>query len=135
MYHIFCIHSSVEEHLGSFQLLAIINKAAINIVEHVSLLYFGTSFRYMPSSGIVGSSGRTINSFLRKCQIDFQSDFTSLQSYQQWRSVPLSPYPHQHLLLPEFLILDILKCSCPKERQRQKMKQRLKERPSRDCPT
>ena len=29
MYHIFCIHSSVERHLGSFQLLAIINKAAI----------------------------------------------------------------------------------------------------------
>ena len=28
MYDIFCIHSSVEEHLGSFQLLAIINKAA-----------------------------------------------------------------------------------------------------------
>jgi hypothetical protein len=34
MYHIFCIHSSVEGHLGSFQLLAIINKAAMNIVEH-----------------------------------------------------------------------------------------------------
>jgi len=29
MYHIFCTHSSVEGHLGSFQLLAIINKAAI----------------------------------------------------------------------------------------------------------
>ena len=27
MYHIFCIHSSVKEHMGSFQLLAIINKA------------------------------------------------------------------------------------------------------------
>jgi hypothetical protein len=27
MYHIFCIRSSVEGHLGSFQLLAIINKA------------------------------------------------------------------------------------------------------------
>jgi hypothetical protein len=27
MYHIFCIHSSVEGHLGCFQLLAIINKA------------------------------------------------------------------------------------------------------------
>jgi hypothetical protein len=38
MYHIFCIHSSVEGHLGSFQLLAIINKAAMNIVEHVSFL-------------------------------------------------------------------------------------------------
>jgi len=43
MYHIFCIHSSVEGHLGSFQLLAIINKAAMNIVEHVSLLYVGAS--------------------------------------------------------------------------------------------
>ena len=43
MYHIFCIHSSVEEHLGSFQLLAIINKAAMNIVEHVSFLPVGTN--------------------------------------------------------------------------------------------
>ena len=37
MYHIFCIHSSVEGHLGSFQLLAIINKAAMNVVDNVSL--------------------------------------------------------------------------------------------------
>ena len=36
MYHILCVHSSVERHLGSFQLPAIINKAAMNIVEHVS---------------------------------------------------------------------------------------------------
>jgi hypothetical protein len=35
MYHIFCIHSSVERHLGSFQLLAIINKVAMNIMEHM----------------------------------------------------------------------------------------------------
>jgi hypothetical protein len=28
-----------------------------------------------------------------------------LQSCQQWRSVPLSPHPRQHLLSPEFLIL------------------------------
>jgi hypothetical protein len=48
MYHIFCIHSSVEGPLDSFQLLAIINKAAMNIVEHVSLLYVGASFGYMP---------------------------------------------------------------------------------------
>jgi hypothetical protein len=38
MYHIFCIYSSVEGHLGSFPLLAIINKAAMNIVEHVFFL-------------------------------------------------------------------------------------------------
>ena len=37
MYYIFYIHSSVEGHLGSFQLPVIINKAAMNIVEHVSL--------------------------------------------------------------------------------------------------
>ena len=41
MYHICCIHSSVEGHLGSLQLLAIINKAAMNIVENVFLLPVG----------------------------------------------------------------------------------------------
>jgi hypothetical protein len=31
-----------------------------------------------------------------------------LQSHQQWRSVPPSPHPRQHVLSPEFLILAIL---------------------------
>ena len=35
MNHIFCSYSSVVGHLGCFQLLAITNKAAMNIVEHV----------------------------------------------------------------------------------------------------
>ena len=48
MYHIFCIHSSVEGHLGSLHLRAIINKAAMNIVEHVFLLPDGASSEYMP---------------------------------------------------------------------------------------
>jgi hypothetical protein len=108
MYHIFCIHSSVEGHLGSFQLLAIINKAAMNIVEHVSLLPGGTSSGYMPRRGIAGSSGRTMSNFLRNHQTVFHRGCTSLQSHQQWRSVPLSPHPCQHLLSPEFLILAIL---------------------------
>ncbi|SFW04281.1 Protein of uncharacterised function (DUF3704) [Chlamydia abortus] len=100
MYHIFCIHSSVEGHLGSFQLLAIINKAAMNIVEHVSFLPVGASSGYMPRRGIAGSSGSTMSNFLRNRQTDFQSGCTSLQSHQQWRSVPLSPHPpkvpHSH---------------------------------------
>ena len=108
MYHIFCIHSSVEGNLGSFQLLAIINKAAMNIVEHVSLLPVGTSSGYMPRRGIAGSSGSTMSNFLRNRQTDFQSGCTSLKSHQQWRSVPLSPHPCQHLLSPEFLVLAIL---------------------------
>jgi hypothetical protein len=41
---------------------------------------------------------------LRKCQTDFQSGCTSLQSHQQWRSVPVPPHPLQHLLSLEFLI-------------------------------
>jgi hypothetical protein len=108
MYYIFCIHFSVEGHLGSFQLLVIINKAAMNIVEHVSLLHFGASSGYMPRSGIAGSSGSTMSNFLRNGQTDFHGGCTSLQSHQQWRSGPLSPYPRQHLLSPEFLILAIL---------------------------
>jgi hypothetical protein len=108
MYHIFCIHSSVEGHLGSFQLLAIINTAAMNIVEHVSFLPVGTSSGYMPRSGIEGSSGSTMSNFLRNYQTHFRSGCTSLQSHQQWRSVPLSTHSHQHLLSPEFLILAIL---------------------------
>ena len=106
--YIFCIHSSVQRHLGSFQLLAIINKAAMNMVEHVSLLYVEASLGYMPRSGIAGSSGSTISNFLRNYQTDFQSGFTSLQPHQQWRSVPLSPHSHKHLLSSEFLILAIL---------------------------
>ena len=108
MYQIFCINSSVEGHLGSFQLLAIINKADMNIVEHVPLLHSGESSGYMPRSGIVGSFGSTMPSFLRNLQTDFQSGCASLQSHQQWRSIPLSPHPRQHLLFPEFLILAIL---------------------------
>jgi hypothetical protein len=106
VYHIFYIHSSDEGHLGSFQILAIINKADKNIVEHVPLLHVGASSGYMPRSGITGSSGSTKYNFLRNHQTDFQSDCTSYQSHQQWRRV-LSPHPQQHSLSPEFLILAI----------------------------
>jgi hypothetical protein len=107
MNHIFHIHSLVEGHLGSFHFLfitnnephflyalfgggtlgyfhflAIKNKAAMNIVERVPLGYGGASFGYRPKSGIAGSSLITISNNLRNCQIDFQSDCTSLQSYQ-----------------------------------------------------
>jgi len=108
MYHIFCIHSSVEEHLGSFQLPAIKIKAAMNIVEHVSMLYDRTSFEYVPRSDIAGSSYSTMSSFLRKYHTDFQSGSTSLQSHQQWRSAPISAHSGQQLLSPEFLTLTIL---------------------------
>ena len=105
MYHNFCIHSSSEGHLGSFQLLANINRAAMNIVVHISLLCTKVSLGYMPRSGIAGSSGSNISNFLRYRQTDFQSGCISLHPHQQWRSVPLYSQPRQHLMSSEFWIL------------------------------
>ena len=74
----------------------------------MSLLPVGTYIGYISRRGIAGSSHITMSNFLRNHQIDFQSGCTSLQSHQQWRSVPLSPHPRQHLWSPEFFILAIL---------------------------
>jgi hypothetical protein len=57
---------------------------------------------------IVGSCNSSMSNIVRNCQTDFHSDWPSLQSQEKWRSVPLSPHPHQHQLPPEFLILAIL---------------------------
>jgi hypothetical protein len=80
----------------------------MNIVEHVSVLQVGASSGYMPRSGIARSSGSIMSNFLRNLQTDFQSGCTNLQSHHQWRSLPPSPHPRQHLLSPEFLTLAIL---------------------------
>jgi hypothetical protein len=57
--------------VGCFQLLAILNKAAMNIVEPVSLLHVGASSGYMARRGITGSSGNIMSNFLRNCLSDF----------------------------------------------------------------
>ena len=80
----------------------------MNIVEHVSILHVGASSGHMNRSGLAGSLGSTMSNFLRNHQTDFLSGFTSLQSHQNWKGVPFSPYPLQHLLFPEFFILAIL---------------------------
>jgi hypothetical protein len=69
--------------MGCFQLLAITNKAAMNIVEHVPIWHGGAFFGYIPKSGIAEFSGIFISNFLRNLQIDFQSGCTSFLSYQQ----------------------------------------------------
>ena len=66
MYHNFFIQSSVDGHLGCFHVLAIVNSAsAMNNGIYVSLSVMVSS-GYMPTSGIAGSYGGFIPSFLRR---------------------------------------------------------------------
>ena len=64
----FFIHSSVDGHLGCFRVLAIANSAAVNTGVHVSLSILVSS-GYIPRSGIAGSYGGFIASFLRNLHI------------------------------------------------------------------
>ena len=53
--------------MSIFYLLAIRNKATMNIIEHV---HGRASSEYMPTDGIAACSGRSISSFLKNLQID-----------------------------------------------------------------
>ena len=104
MYHIF-IYASVDGHLGFFHILAIVNSAE-NIGVHEA---FQTA-RFSAYVSRRGIAGHVVALFLvfKGTSILFSIVGNQFSSHKQYRRVPFSPHPLQHLLFVDFLMMALL---------------------------
>ena len=90
----------INEHMDWFQFVVIMSNAVMN--THIPVFvwtYIFISLGWISRSGIARLYGKFIFDNLRYQQTVFQNDCTVF-TFPQYMMVPVSPLPHQHLVLP-----------------------------------
>ena len=80
---------------------AIVNSAAMNTGVHVSFSFL-VPLVCILSSGIAGSYGSSVPSFLRNFHTVFHSGYINLHFHKQYQRVPFFPKPSAALVVVDF---------------------------------